>query len=63
MAEEIYTVPRNKSYLVTPDAVRLPGSVIRMTNDLCTAWFVWLPESGLHGQFHSDADARQFCEQ
>ena len=56
LCAEVATIPRNKSHFVATGAARYPGTLFKVSNNLCTAWYVWM-DSALHGQYHSESDA------
>ncbi len=54
--QEVREIPRNRSFFVTPDAIKSPGMLMQRTNDMCVVWFAWF-DGALHGQFHTEQDA------
>lgn len=54
--DEVSAIPRNRSHFVAPDAIKSPGMLIKLANDMCQVWFAWF-DGSLHGQFHSEQDA------
>lgn len=56
--DECFCIDRNLGFFVTSDAVRTSAMVMRRTNDMCSVWWVWM-DGALHGQFHSEQEARE----
>ena len=59
LCAEVVTVARNKSHFVHPDAVRAPGTLMRVKTAVADAWFTWV-DGRRHGQFPTMEAARAF---